>query len=63
MAWKTGLSDSLTRIHSEIASRPIDSRNGRRQPQSAQASALISDLQPSTTIRLSTNPPTTLAWM
>ena len=39
------------------------SRNGTRQPQAFHVSSLISALQASTTIRLSTKPPTTLAWI
>ena len=63
IALNTGLSDSLSRIHSEIASRMIDSRNGIRQPQAANSSGGIRKRQLSTTAMLSTKPPATLAWM
>ena len=36
---KAGLSDSLTRIHTEIASSRIEARNGIRQPQASNASS------------------------
>ena len=39
------------------------SRKGTRHPHAAQVGALINALQLSTTIRLSTKPPTTLAWI
>ena len=61
IALNTGLSDSLRRIHREMPSRMIDSRNGTRQPQAANSSAGISQRQVSTTMIDSTKPPTTLA--
>jgi hypothetical protein len=51
------------RIHSDTASSARLTRNGTRQPQSFHTASLIRLLQVSTTIRLSTKPPTTLAWI
>ena len=63
IAWNTGLSDSFSRIQSEMPRRTIESRNGMRQPQAAKSSAGMSARQAMTTIIESTKPPTTLAWM
>ena len=63
IALNTGLSESLKRIHSEMISRMIESRNGTRQPHAANSSSGMMNRQASTTTIDSTNPPTTLAWM
>ena len=62
IAVKTGLSESLNRIHSEMASRRIETRKGMRQPQASQAAALIGSFTASTTARLRMKPPATEAW-
>jgi len=63
IARNTGLSLSLRRIHSETASSTIEITNGMRQPQALNWSGLSSTRHASTTPTLSTNPPTTPAWM
>ena len=63
IAMKTGLSESLSRIHSETASSTSENRNGMRQPQPSQSAGARLACAISTTIRLSRKPPITLAWM
>src|SRR3546814_17843225 len=54
-ALNTGLSDSLSRIHSDTASSSSEKTNGKRQPHASHISAGIAALVRSTTVRLSTN--------
>src|SRR3546814_17881190 len=52
IARNTGLSESFSRIHSEIASRISDKRKGTRHPPPSQIAPGINALHDSTTIRL-----------
>lgn len=63
IALNTGLSESLRRIHSEIASRRSENTKGTRQPQASHASCPTIHCVVRTTTRLRMKPPATLAWM
>src|SRR3546814_2318284 len=52
IAWKTGLSLSFSRIHSEMARSSSEKRNGMRHPHSAHCASVTSSFDPSTTMRL-----------
>ncbi len=59
IALKTGLSLSISRIHSEMASSRIEMRKGMRQPQASNASVDMAERVASTTHTASRNPPAT----
>ena len=61
--WNTGLSDSLSRTHSEMPSSRIDIRNGTRQPQATNSGSAINALVPRTTPSVSMKPPAAAAWI
>jgi hypothetical protein len=63
IALNTGLSESLSRIQSEMASSRIEIRNGTRQPQTSNVSVVIDVRVSSTTVTASRNPPATDAWI
>ena len=61
--WKTGLSLSCMRIHSDTPSRMIEIRKGMRQPQSAKASSPISVRMVMTTPSAANSPSVAVVWM
>ena len=63
MRLKAGLSDSFRRIHRDTPSSRIETRNGMRQPQSANASSPMARRTPRITIRLSSRPTVAVIWM
>ncbi len=63
IAVKTGLSRSISRIHSEMASSASEKMKGIRHPQASQTSMLTIHCVPTTTISDRMKPPITPAWM
>ena len=63
IARKTGLSDSFSRIHSEMASSTSENRNGMRQPQAFHAASPSTASVASTTANDRMKPPATDPWM
>ena len=61
--WKTGLSFSFSRIHSEISSRISEARKGMRQPQSPKAPSPIQFRVARITIRLRNRPTVAVVWI
>ena len=63
MRWNTGDSLSLRRMYTENTSRISDTRNGRRQPQSAKVEASMVRRAPPITRSARKKPSVAVVWM
>jgi hypothetical protein len=61
--WKAGDSDSDSRIHTEMPSSKMDTRNGTRQPQSWKTSSPKEVRTPRITSRLRNRPSVAVVWI
>ena len=61
--WNAGDSLSDKRIHTEMANSKMDTRNGMRQPQSANAASPSEVRTPKITIRLRNRPSVAVVWI
>jgi hypothetical protein len=61
--WKAGDSESESRIHTEMASSAIETRNGMRQPQSMKACSPSQVRTPRMTKRLRNRPSVAVVWI